>query len=553
MSATRVTRLTDLKAWQTLVRHASDMAREPLAQLTQQPGRFDELSFRQGGLLLDLSRQRLTRRSLDLLATLGEQRSFDAARQQLFGANMLNATEQRAVMHTALRAPAPLRPPEVAQAIGDTLQRIAVLTNQVRSGAWRGHSGKSISHIVHLGIGGSWLGPALVVDALQEHAGRGPQVHFLANVDATELERLLPLLDAERTLCIVASKSFSTIETRVNALTLRGWLLERGIPIAGLARHFVAVSSNVSAAVDFGIAADNVLPMWDWVGGRYSLWSAIGLPIALRYGYDVFAQLLAGAHDMDTHFRTAPAARCLPFLLGATEVWNLHFQGAESHAVLAYDHRLKKLPDFLQQLEMESNGKHVLLDGQPVNHHTAPLVWGGEGTNGQHSFHQLLHQGTRNASIEFILCATPPHRRVEHAHWLHANAIAQGEALQNGSARNADPSRTGPHREVPGGHTSSTIVLDELTPHTLGALLALYEHKTFSQALLWGINAFDQFGVELGKVLANGIFEALQRNTTDGSTTTKPASRVSASKVNDAPSRALIEHLRKLDHSQTPS
>ncbi len=535
MSATRTTRLTDLKAWHALVRHASEIAREPLSALAQQPGRFDALSFRQGGLLLDLSRQRITRRSLELLATLAEQRGFDAARQQLFGSNTLNATEQRAVMHTALRAPEQERPHEVARTIGETLRRMADFTHQVRKAAWRGHTGKSINRIVHLGIGGSWLGPALVVDALHELGGRGPHVHFLANVDATELERLLPLLDAERTLCIVASKSFSTIETRVNALTLRSWFLERGIPLAGLARHFVAVSSNSTAAVEFGIAAENVLPMWDWVGGRYSLWSAIGLPIALRYGFDVFAQLLAGAHEMDTHFRTAPAARCLPYLLGAVEIWNLHFQGADSHAVLAYDHRLKKMPDFLQQLEMESNGKHVLLDGQPVNHHTAPLVWGGEGTNGQHSFHQLLHQGTRNASIEFILCATPPHRRKEHTQWLHANAIAQGEALQNGASADHDL-----QREVLGGHPSSTIVLDELTPHGLGALLALYEHKTFSQAMLWGINAFDQFGVELGKVLANGIFDALH-------------SSANARAVRDASSHALVDHLRKLDHDQTPS
>ena len=535
MSATQTMRLTDLKAWQALVRHASEIAREPLSTLAQQPGRFDELSFRQGGLLLDLSRQRITRRSLDLLATLAEQRDFDAARQQLFSANSLNGTERRAVMHTALRAPEQERPPEVARSIDETLQRMAAFTHQVREGDWRGYTGKSISHIVHLGIGGSWLGPALVVDALHEIGGRGPRVHFLANVDAIELERLLPLLDAERTLCIIASKSFSTIETRVNALTLRGWFLERGIPLAGLARHFIAVSSNVTAAVAFGIAAENVLPMWDWVGGRYSLWSAIGLPIALRYGFGAFAELLAGAHDMDTHFRTAPATRCLPYLLGAVEIWNLHFQGADSHAVLAYDHRLKKMPDFLQHLEMESNGKHVLLDGQPVNHHTAPLVWGGEGTNGQHSFHQLLHQGTRNSSIEFILCATPPHQRKQHTQWLHANAIAQGEALQNGARTESDP-----HREVLGGHPSSTIVLDELTPHSLGALLALYEHKTFSQAMLWGINAFDQFGVELGKVLANGIFEALDSS---GAT----------SNVRDASSRALIDHLRKLDHNRTQS
>ncbi len=530
----RTVPLTELKAWHGLVRHASELSRQTLPQLAAQPGRFDALSFRQGPLLLDLSRQRLTRRSLDMFVALAEQRGLEAMRSALFEDNRLNPTEGRAALHTALRAPSAARPASIAGEVEATLQKMSKLCTEVRGGQWRGHTGKTITHVVNLGIGGSWLGPALVVDALQEHCTRGPEVNFLANIDGTELDRLLPKLDAERTLCIVASKSFSTIETRVNALTLRGWFLERGVPIDGLARHFVAVSSNVPAATEFGIAAANVLPMWDWVGGRYSVWSAIGLPVALRYGFDVFAALLAGAHEMDTHFRTAPLARCLPFLLGATELWNLHFQAADSHTVLCYDHRLKKLPDFLQQLEMESNGKHVLLDGTRVAHHTAPIVWGGEGTNGQHSFHQLLHQGTRNTSTEFILTAAAPHTRSEHTHWLHANAIAQGEALQNGA-----PSDDDLHREVIGGHPSSSIVIDELTPGALGALLALYEHKTVTQAALWGINAFDQFGVELGKKLANGIFAALDAPDASASTA-----------LGDATSRALVDTLRERERSR---
>jgi glucose-6-phosphate isomerase len=530
----RTVPLTELKAWHGLVRHATELSRQPLSALAAQPGRFDALTFRQGPLLLDLSRQRLTRRSLDMFVTLAEQRGFDATRELLFTDNRLNPTEGRAALHTALRAPHAERPAGIADEVEATLAKMASLCADVRGGRWRGHTGKTITHVVNLGIGGSWLGPALVTDALQEHWTRGPEVHFLANIDGTELERLLPKLDAERTLCIVASKSFSTIETRVNALSMRGWFLERGVPVEGLARHFVAVSSNVPAATAFGIAADNVLPMWDWVGGRYSVWSAIGLPVALRYGFDVFQALLAGAHEMDRHFRTAPLARCLPFLLGAAELWNLHFQAADSHTVLCYDHRLKKLPDFLQQLEMESNGKHVLLDGTRVAHHTAPIVWGGEGTNGQHSFHQLLHMGTRNSSTEFILTAAAPHARSEHTHWLHANAIAQGEALQNGAASDADL-----HREVQGGHPSSSIVVDAVTPAALGALIALYEHKTVTQAALWGINAFDQFGVELGKKLANGIFDALHAS--DAGATAK---------LGDATSRALVEALRERERTR---
>ena len=515
---------TALPAWHTLARLAGELLPLELPELCARPTRFDTLSFRAGALLLDLSKQRLNAAVLAAFEQLTIDAGLPERRAALFVDNQLNATEQRAVLHTALRAPAEAQPESVRAEIQSTLTRMQELTGEVRSGQWRGFTGKSITAIVHIGIGGSWLGPELIIDALADRHEHGPHVHFLANIDGTELARLLPQLNPERTLFIVASKSFSTIETLINARSLRAWMMERGASHADLARHFIAVSSNVRAAVEFGIAADNILPMWDWVGGRYSIWSAIGLVVALRYGWSAFTDLLAGARELDEHFRTAPQPRNLPVLLACSELWNLHFLGADSHVVLTYDHRLKKLPAYLQQLEMESNGKRVRIDGEPVGQHTAPITWGGEGTNGQHSFHQLLHQGTRTGSIEFVLTLTAPHHRTEHQRWLLANALAQSEALLKGQAA-ADPQRA-----VPGGHGSSTIVIDELTPRSLGALLALYEHKVFVQGVIWGINSFDQFGVELGKQLAVTI----EREIVDG--------RIEGR--HDASTTGLIAHVR---------
>ena len=516
---------TSLRSWHTLSRLASELLPQSLPELCARPARFQDMSFRSGALLLDISKQRMNAAVISAFEQLTNDAGVPARRAALFMDNQLNATEGRAVLHTALRADSKDQPERVRDEIQATLQRMQALTEDVRSGHWRGFTGKTIDAVVHIGIGGSWLGPELIIDALADRYLRGPQVFFLANIDGTELTRLLPQLNPERTLFIVASKSFSTIETLINAQSLRGWMLERGAAHADLARHFIAVSSNIKAAVEFGIGENNILPMWDWVGGRYSIWSAIGLVVALRYGWEAFTELLAGARQTDEHFRTAPAQRNLPLLLGCCELWNLHFLGADSHVVLAYDHRLKKLPAYLQQLEMESNGKRVRSDGERVGAHTAPITWGGEGTNGQHSFHQLLHQGTRAGSIEFLLTVQPPHNRANHQRWLAANALAQGEALLTGK-RDADS-----QREVIGGRGSSTIVIDALTPESLGALLALYEHKVFVQGVVWGINSFDQFGVELGKQLAVSIEKEIADGRTQGR--------------HDASTSGLIEHLRK--------
>jgi glucose-6-phosphate isomerase len=386
--------------------------------------------------------------------------------------------------------------------VDDTLERMYALACAVREGVWLGHTGRSISHVVHIGIGGSHLGPELVVAALGRDA-RAPEVRFVANIDGNALTCALAGLDPARTLFIVVSKSFTTLETRENAKSARSWFLERTGDPQAIARHFLAVTANVAAAVEFGISEENVYPMWDWVGGRFSLWSAVGLPIVLACGPERFAGLLQGAHDLDRHFLTTPPGSNVPLLMALIGIWNYNFLGAATQVVLPYDERLKYLPDYLQQLEMESNGKSVHADGTPVGVHTMPVVWGGVGTNGQHAFHQLLHQGTRSFAADFVLTAHGGHVLADHHRWLVANGLAQSQAMLLGH------DDEDPHRRVPGAKPTTTILLDELSPYALGALLATYEHKVFCQGVIWNINSFDQWGVELGKRLAVPIHAQL--------------------------------------------
>ena len=523
---------TELPAWQTLQRLAADIQGPTLRELGQQQGRFASFSFQAGPLLLDLAKQRLTPQVLDALLALAEQADLPGGIQRLLRGDIVNPTEGRAALHTALRARSEDRPSAVSTEIETAQAQMQALAADLHAGRWRGHTGKAITDVVHIGIGGSNLGPEFVLEALQyQNTGRF-RIHFLASVDGHLTERLLASLDPERTLFILVSKSFSTMETRVNAETARSWLLERSGDRAALARHFLAVTARPKAAQEFGIAAENVLPMWDWVGGRYSLWSAVGLPLLLAVGPDNFSRLLAGARAMDQHLAEAPLAQNLPVLLALIGIWNSNFLGAHSHAVLCYDHRLRRLTDYLQQLETESNGKTVRLDGTVSEIPTTPVLWGGEEPNGQHSFHQMLHQGTVHLSLDFVLCRAADHQLPKHHHWLQASALSQSEALLRGrSLRELDDPEDpyAIHRLVPGNRPSTTIVLDRLTPESLGWLIALYEHKVYCQSLIWQINPFDQWGVELGKVLATQIHAELSGG---------------GEARHDASTAGLIRHLR---------
>ena len=494
MSASPSKRPQELGAWQRLAGLAKPRTGSPVV------GRATARSRRLGLIFVDYSKQTLDHEVVDALVALANESNLASAVDEMFSGARINTTEDRPVLHTVLRAPAGECPDEVAA----ERERFLALADAVRSGQRRGYTGKPFETVVVIGIGGSQLGPELVVDALR--SSDAPEVRFLANIDGGAAVRALAGLDPATTLVIVVSKSFTTLEARINAETVRSWFLERTLEPGVVDKHFLAVTANQAAAAEFGIPPDNRFAMWDWVGGRFSMWSAAGLPIAIALGRDGFEALLAGAHLVDAHFRDTPLRDNIPVLLALLAVWNTNFHGAATHAVLPYDRRLRLLPSYLQQLEMESNGKSVRRDGEAVGTHTAPVVWGGEETNGQHAFHQLLHQGTRAFSADFIAIARSGHALDDHHDWLLANCLAQSKAMLEG--RVAD----GPladHRSVPGGHPSTTVLLDELSPRSLGALLAIYEHKVFCLGAIWQINAFDQWGVELGKELAGPIYDEL--------------------------------------------
>ncbi|HEY5679237.1 MAG TPA: glucose-6-phosphate isomerase [Pseudomonadales bacterium] len=512
----------DLAPWKSLTRLSADSIKQPLSDWLRSPERFARLSFEVGELLVDLSKQRLNEEIVDALLALAGAARLDRRIDDLFEGAQVNPTEQRPALHTALRAPLASRPAAYGEAVETTLTRMLDFAERVRSGVWRGATGKAIKSVVHIGIGGSHLGPELAVRALEGAKGAGPSVRFVANIDRSALDTALTGLDPETTLFIVASKSFTTLETRVNADSARAWFLERMADLDALKHHFVAITENVEAARAFGMGPEQIFPMWDWVGGRYSLWSAVGLPVAISAGADAFRELLAGAHAMDEHFRSSPLSGNVPVLMALAGVWNYNFLGVSNHAILPYSARLGLLPSYLQQLEMESNGKSVDLEGEAVTVHTAPIIWGGEGTNGQHAFHQLLHQGTRSFTADFIMVGQPDPDDV-HGRWLLANGLAQSQAMMAG--QDADDA----HRRVAGDHATTTIVMRQLNPFSLGSLLALYEHKVFCQGVIWNINSFDQFGVELGKTLSVPIFQQLGGN---------------SAMTQDASTRGLVELLR---------
>ena len=491
----------------------------------EQPDRFTHMSMEAAGLFLDYSKNRISAETLALLCTLARERGVEQQRRRLFAGEKINHTEQRAALHTALRAPAGhtliVDGQDVGADVHAVLGRMRAFVGQVRSGNWLGAAGKPVKTIVNIGIGGSFLGPKMACQALRAMRHPGLDFHFVSNVDANALNALLPRLDPHTTLFIVASKTFGTAETMLNAHAARAWLVERCGEKAP-ASHFVAVSTNREAVVRFGIDPANMFGFWDWVGGRYSIWSAVGLALMLAIGADGFMDFLAGAHAMDQHFCTAPLERNMPVLLALIGVWYRNFFHWPTLSVAPYWQDLEYLPGYLQQLDMESNGKRVASDGTPMQVATAPVIWGDVGTNGQHAFFQMLHQGTDLVPVDFItVLQQPAHLAVHHVALL-ANCFAQSAALMHG--KTADEVRTElqaqkmdeaaiaqlvAHKTFPGNRPSNTILLPAMTPHALGASIALYEHKVFVQGVVWGINSFDQWGVELGKALAKGVESAL--------------------------------------------
>jgi glucose-6-phosphate isomerase len=522
-----MTALTSEPAWKALEAHAGDMAGRHMRGLFQaDPDRFNRLSLRLDDLLVDLSKQRIDGDTLRLLVDLARTADVEGWRDRMFSGAKINTTEKRAVLHTALRnranRPVTVDGQDVMPGVRDVLAHMRGFVARVRAGEWRGTSGGTITDIVNLGIGGSDLGPLMACEALKPYQRADLRPHFVSNVDGAHLVNTLAGLDPARTLFIVASKTFTTQETMANAASARAWLVEKLGAEANIARHFVAVSTNRQAVTAFGIDPANMFGFWDWVGGRYSLWSAIGLPIALAVGFERFEELLDGAFAMDEHFRTAPLAENIPILLGLIGIWNHNFLGAASHAVLPYDQHLHRFPAYLQQADMESNGKSVRRDGQRVHYTTGPVIWGEPGTNGQHAFYQLIHQGTGLISADFIAAVSSQTPLGEHHTMLLANCLAQTEALAFGKTADearqelqaadgsaADIEALVPHKVFEGNRPTTTILHDRLTPFALGRLIALYEHKIFTQGMIWSINSFDQWGVELGKQLANIILPEL--------------------------------------------
>ena len=513
--------LTSTTSYQALQSHAQDAQQWQMRDLfAQDPQRFERLSAEAAGLFLDYSKNRLDGRTLALLANLARERGVEQLRDAMFNGDKINLTENRAVLHTALRAPKDKQitvdGQDITADVHGVLARIKTFSDAVRNGSWLGHTGKEITDIVNIGIGGSDLGPKMVCLALRQFAHPRLTMHFVSNVDGHDMDAALARVNPETTLFIIASKTFTTAETMMNANTARSWFLKNAGEEA-LAKHFVAVSTNVEAIKKFGIDPDNMFPFWDWVGGRYSVWSAIGLPVALCVGYGYFADFLAGAHALDEHFRTAPIEQNLPMILALVGLWNREFLGCPSVSIAPYHQDLNRFPAYLQQLDMESNGKRVTRAGDTITDYaTCPVIWGDVGTNGQHAYFQLLHQGTDVTPIDFIAALRPAHEFQNHHAALLANCFAQSEAFMKGKTADevrqdlagqdpAEIERLVPHKTFPGNRPSNTILMEYLTPATLGALIALYEHKTFVQGAIWDVNSFDQWGVELGKVLAKKI------------------------------------------------
>ncbi len=528
-----MTELTALPQWQHLSKLAESVKEQHMRDwFTEDEDRAARMQVESCGLYLDFSKNRVTDEVMQALFSLADAQQLQQKRQSMFAGDAINTTENRAVLHTALRnfsnSAVLVNGKDVMPEVKATLAKIEAFTQSIHNGSHTGYTGKSIKHVVSIGIGGSFLGPKIMTEALKPYRQDNVQIHFVANVDGCHIHDVLSQLDHEETLIVMSSKSFTTQETLQNTQSAKAWFLAQGGSQEDVAKHFVAVSSNVSAAIEFGIAKENIFPMWDWVGGRYSLWSAIGLPISLALGFANFKQLLEGAHDMDRHFATAPNERNLPVILAMLGVWYRNFFAAQSHVLLPYYHYLRGLPAYVQQLDMESNGKMVTQQGELVAYPTGPIIWGSEGTNGQHSFHQLIHQGHGIIPADFIMPLNVPNQDDTHHAMLASNCFGQAQALMQGKTfqecfddlankglDESEQTRLAHHKTMPGNKPSNTILFDSLTPHTLGALIAMYEHKVFVQGVVWQLNSFDQWGVELGKVLGNQVLAGINGEADD--------------------------------------
>jgi glucose-6-phosphate isomerase len=541
---TTIQTLTNRRAWKALTAHFMKVRDLHLRELfAQDPKRGERLNLQAAGLYLDYSKNRVTDETLKLLVQLADESGLRERIDAMFHGEKINITEKRAVLHVALRAPKEatisVDGKNVVPEVHEVLDRMEDFSKRVRNGAWKGHTGKQIRNVVNIGIGGSDLGPVMAYEALRHYSERSMTFRFVSNVDGIDLVEATRDLDPAQTLFIVSSKTFTTLETMTNAKSARDWLLQGlGKDPKAVANHFVAVSTNAAKVAEFGIDTANMFGFWDWVGGRYSMDSAIGLSTMLAIGSDNFRAMLAGFHEMDEHFRTAPFERNLPVLMGLLSIWYNDFFGSQTVAVLPYEQYLKRFPAYLQQLTMESNGKHVTLDGRTVDYNTGPVYWGEPGTNGQHSFYQLIHQGTRLISCDFIAFGNALTPLGRHHDMLLANVFAQSEALAFGKTpeqvkAEGTPDWLVPHRVFEGNRPSNTILAERLTPEVLGKLVALYEHIVFTQGAIWELDSFDQWGVELGKVLAQRIIPELE-------------STGEAKLTHDSSTNALIQKYRKL-------
>jgi len=512
--------LTSLPVWQALQAHWEETYElQMLDQFKQDQQRFERYSLTAAKIFLDYSKNRINDQTMKLLMQLARERNVEARRDQMFAGEHINATEDRAVLHVALRNRSNhsivVDNEDVMPQVNAVLKKMRLFSEKVRTKEWRGYTGKPIEHVVNIGIGGSDLGPIMVCGALRPYSDPGLKMYFVSNIDGTHMTETCARLDPETTLFLVASKSFTTQETIANAYTARDWFLGSGATESDIAKHFVAISTNSEAVSAFGIDTSNMFEFWDWVGGRYSVWSAVGLSIAISVGMDNFEKFLAGAHAMDEHFRSAPLEQNMPVIMAMLGIWYTNFYAAETHGIMPYDHYFARFPAYLQQGDMESNGKGVTHAGEAVDYHTGPVIWGEPGANGQHAFFQLLHQGTRLIPVDFIIPVCSHNALGEHHRFLLSNFIAQTEALMRGRSPEevrhelleqgmSEPeiSTLLPHKIFTGNRPSNSLVVGSITPETLGALIALYEHKTFVQGVIWDINSYDQWGVELGKKLA---------------------------------------------------
>jgi glucose-6-phosphate isomerase len=520
--------LTQLDIWKSLQSHYQDIKDQHMRDwFAADLNRFERFNVTAAGLTLDYSKNRINDDSMNLLMQLAKVRNLPQQINAMFNGEAINRSEKRPALHTALRnfsdRAIVVDGQDIMPEVRDTVRRMEEFCWKIRRNQWRGYSNKPFTDVVSIGIGGSFLGPKLASGALKPYWDSRLNIHYLANIDGSHITEILKRLDPSTTLFIIQSKSFGTQETLKNATACRQWFLDNGGEESDLPKHFTAVSSNVEKAKAFGIDEENIFPMWDWVGGRYSLWSAIGLPLALAIGIDNFRDLLRGAFEMDEHFRTAPLEQNMPVIMALLGVWYVNFFGVNSHAILPYDHYLRTLPAHLQQLDMESNGKSITLDGNPVDYNTGPIIWGGVGTNGQHAFHQLLHQGTHFSPADFIMpmCS---HNPIDNFHaMLVSNCLSQSQALLQGKSEEeaveelvasgmskAEAIVLAPQKVIPGNRPSNTLYFPKAKPQTVGALIALYEHKVAAQGMIWGVNSFDQWGVELGKQLGNKVLEALE-------------------------------------------